>query len=97
MRPALPPAAHEPVDPIPYGVDVFGQLVERCPRAVELSAAMVGNNDAGTTDLGGVFGVGWGHDALQAELTVPVLHHLGHIVLVHRWVEHLREITANRE
>src|SRR5262249_11263683 len=41
MRPALHPAVHEHVDPITYGVDDFGQLVERCPRAVELSAAMV--------------------------------------------------------
>src|SRR5436190_20298386 len=97
MRPALHPAVHEYLDPITYGIDDFGQLVERCPRAVKLSAAMVGNNDAGTTDVGGVFGVGWGHDALQAELTVPVPHHLGDIVPVHRWVEHLREITADRE
>src|SRR6201988_1769098 len=65
MRPALHPAVHKHVDPITYGVDDFGQLVERCPRAVKLSAAMVGNNDAGTTDRGGAFGVGWGHDALQ--------------------------------
>src|SRR6516164_7878459 len=97
MRPALHPAVHEHFDPITYGVDDFGQLVERCPRAVKLSAAMVGNNDAGTTDLGSVFGVGWGHDALQAELTVPLPHHLGHIVPVHRWVEHPREIIADRE
>ena len=83
MRPALHPAVHEHVDPITYGVDDFGQLVERCPRAVKLSAAMVRNNDAGTTDLGGVFGVGWGHDALQAELTVPNADHLTHIVPVH--------------
>src|SRR5690349_13187045 len=97
MRPALHPAVHEHVDPITYGVDDFGQLIERCARAVKLSAAMVGNNDAGTTDLGGVFGVCWGHDALQAELTVPVPHHLGDIVPVHRWVEHLSEITADRK
>src|SRR5215468_3431195 len=34
MRPALHPAVHEYIDPITYGVDDFGQLVERCPRAV---------------------------------------------------------------
>src|ERR1700751_2214819 len=97
MRPALHPAVHEHVDPITYGVDDFGQLVERCPRAGKLSAAMVGNNDAGTTDLGGVFGIGWRHDALQAELPVPVPHPIGGIVPVHRSVEHLHEITADRE
>src|SRR5215471_1701111 len=58
---------------------------------------MVGNYDASTTDLGSVFGVGWGHDTLQAEMAVPVPHHLGHIVPAHRWVEHLREIIADRE
>src|SRR5262245_66325624 len=97
MRPALHPAVHEHVDPITYGVDDFGQLVERCPGAVKLSAAMVGNNDAGTTDLGGAFGVGWRHDALQAELTVPVPHHLGDIRPIPRRVGHLRELTAHRE
>src|SRR5438874_13015413 len=96
MRPALHSAVHEHVDPITYGVDDFGQLIERCARAVKLSAAMVGNNDAGTTDLGRGFDVCWGHDALHAELTAPLPHHLGHIVPVHRWLQHLREITADR-
>src|SRR5204863_9748850 len=37
------------------------------------------------------------HDAFEAELAVPLLYHLSHIVPVHRWVKHLREITADRK
>ena len=58
---------------------------------------MVGDDDARTADLGRPFGVGGGHDAFQAELAVPLPHHLGHIVPVHRWIEHLREVAADRE
>src|SRR6202022_3411851 len=58
---------------------------------------MVGDNDAGTTDLGGVFRIGRGHDAFEAELAVPLPYHLSHIFPVHGLVQHLREITADRE
>ena len=58
---------------------------------------MVGDNDASTADLGGALGIGRGHDAFEAELAVPLPDHLSHIVPVHGWVEHLREITADRE
>src|SRR5690349_9245244 len=58
---------------------------------------MVGDDDAATADLDGPLGVGGRHDALEAELTVPVSHHLGDIVPVHRRIEHLREVTADRE
>src|SRR5262245_62186124 len=58
---------------------------------------MVGDDDASTADLRGALGIGSGHNAFEAELTVPCPHHLGHIVPVHGWVEHLREITPDRE
>src|SRR5439155_27097507 len=58
---------------------------------------MVGDNDASTADLGGAFSIGRGHDAFEAELAVPLPYHLSHIVPVHGWVKHLREITADRE
>src|SRR5262245_37345820 len=58
---------------------------------------MVGDDDASTPDLRSALGIGSGHDAFEAELTVPCPHHLGHIVPVHGWVKHLREITADRE
>jgi len=52
---------------------------------------------ASTADLGGAFSIGRGHDAFEAELAVPLPYHLSHIVPVHGWVKHLREITADRE
>ena len=58
---------------------------------------MVGDNDASTTDLGGAFRIGRGHDAFEAELAVPLPYHLSHIFPVHGLVQHLREITANLE
>src|SRR6266404_2940791 len=58
---------------------------------------MVGDNDAGTADLGGAFRIGRGHDAFEAELAVPLPYHLSHIVPVHGWIKHLREIAADRE
>src|SRR5262249_5273256 len=58
---------------------------------------MVGDDDASTADIRGALGIGSGHNALEAELTVPLPHHLSHIIPVHGWVKHLREITADRE
>src|SRR5262249_9713986 len=58
---------------------------------------MVGDNDAGAADLGGAFSIGSGHDAFETELATPLPYHLSHIVPVHGWVKHLREITADRE
>ena len=71
VRSALDAAVHDHVDPIADGIDDFGQLIERRARAVELPAAVVGQDDAGAADLGGALGVGHRHDALQAELAVP--------------------------
>src|SRR5215510_9734856 len=58
---------------------------------------MVGHDDASTADFDGALGIGSGHDAFEAELAVPLPYHLCHIVPVHGWVKHLREITADRE
>src|SRR5690349_18101453 len=58
---------------------------------------MVGDDDTGTADLDSALGIGRGHDAFEAELAVPLPHHLSHIIPVHGWVKHLREITADRE
>src|SRR4051794_29616615 len=58
---------------------------------------MVRDDDASTPDLDSALGIGSGHDAFEAELTVPCSHHLSHIVPVDGWVKHLREITADRE
>src|SRR5262244_3769101 len=58
---------------------------------------MVGHDDTGTADLDSALGIGRGHNAFEAELAVPLPYHLSHIVPVHGWVKHLREITADRE
>src|SRR4029077_21230428 len=58
---------------------------------------MVGDDDPCTPDLDSALGIGSGHNAFEAELTVPCPHHLGHIVPVHGRVKHFREITADRE
>src|SRR6516162_493811 len=58
---------------------------------------MVGDDDAGTADLGRAFRIGRGHDTFETELTVPLRYHVSHIVPVHRRVEHLREITTDRQ
>src|SRR5262245_64855149 len=58
---------------------------------------MVGDDDAGAANLDGALGIGGRHDPLEAELAVPVLDHVSHIVPVHGWVEHLREIAADRQ
>src|SRR5262249_1626176 len=56
---------------------------------------MVGDDNA--ADIDGALGIGNGHYAFEAELAVPLPYHLSHIVPVQRRVEHLREITADRE
>src|SRR5262245_20440634 len=91
VRSPLHPAIHEHVDPITHGIDDFGQLVERCARAVQLPTTMVGNHDTSAADLNGALRIGGGHDAFEAELTVPLPYHLSHIVPVHGWVKHLRK------
>src|SRR5262245_19136982 len=58
---------------------------------------MVRHDDASTADFDGALGIGSGHDAFEAELAIPLPYHLSHIVPVHGWVKHLREITTDRE
>src|SRR2546430_1439474 len=58
---------------------------------------MVEDDDTGAAVLDRAPGIGSGHDAFEAELSVPLPHHLSHIIPVHRWVKHLREIAADRE
>src|SRR6516164_578661 len=58
---------------------------------------MVGDDDTGTADLDSALGIGRGHNAFEAELAVPLPHHLSHIVPVHGWIEHLRKVAADRE
>src|SRR5437763_2447190 len=58
---------------------------------------MVGDDDAGTPNLDSARRIGSGYDAFEAELSVPLAHHLSHIVPVHGRVKHLGEITADRE
>src|SRR5260370_41450597 len=59
-----------------------------------LPAAVVGDDDTSTVDL--ALGIVSGH-AFEAELSIPLPHHLSDIIPVHGWVKHLREITADRE
>src|SRR6516225_631665 len=58
---------------------------------------MVGDDDAGTADLGRAFRIRRGHDAFEAELAIPLPYHLSDIVPVHGRVEHLGEITTDRQ
>ncbi len=71
MGAALDSAVHDHVDAITDRIDDLRQLIERGTRAVELPAAMVGQDDAGATDFNRALGVRHRHDALQAELSVP--------------------------
>ena len=96
MGAALDSAVHDHVDPVADGIDDLRQLIERRARTVELPAAMVGQHDAGAADLDGAPGIRHRHDALQAELPVPQLHHFGDVVPVHGRVEHLGKVAADR-
>src|SRR5260370_26116142 len=58
---------------------------------------MVGDEDTSTADFDSALGIVSGHDAFEAELSIPLPHHLSDIIPVHGWVKHLREITADRE
>ena len=96
MRSALDAAVHHHVDPIADRIDDLGELIEWRARAVELPAAVIGQHDAGAADLGGALRVLHRHHALEAELAVPMPHHLRHVVPVHRRIEHLGEVAADR-
>src|SRR6476660_7273311 len=96
MCATLDSAVHDHVDLVADGIHDFSQLIEPGARAVELPAAMVGQHDAGASDLDGAPGIGDRHDALQAELPVPLPHHFGDIVPIHGGVEHFGEIASDR-
>src|SRR6266852_4672413 len=76
-------------------IDDLGKLVERAPRPVELSPAMIGHHDSGRADLHGTFCVRNAHDALEAELFAPFFANTLGVLPVHRLVEHRAEIVAD--
>ena len=89
-------AVHQHIDPVPHRIDDLPQLVEGRARAVQLPAAVVGDDDPGAADLRRPPGVRRRHDALEAELPVPFRHHPGHIVPVHRRIQQFGEIVRHR-
>src|SRR6516225_11655755 len=96
MSSALNSAVHHNIYSVAYCVDYFGKLVECRSRTIELSPAMVRQDDAGATYLDCAFCIRHRHNALQAKLTIPDFDHFGHVVPSHRRVEHFREVTSDR-
>src|SRR5678815_6149803 len=96
VRGALDAAVYRHVQALADRVDHLCKLVERCARAVELTAAVIGQDDAGATYVGGALRIRDRHYPLEAELSVPVAHHRGDVVPIHRRIEHLREIASDR-
>ena len=82
--------------PVANRIDDLAELVERRPRPVELAAAMITEDHALTADIGGMFGVLDGHDALEAERPAPFGDHLLERVPIECLIEHFGEILADR-
>ena len=59
-------AIHEHIDSIADGVNDFRQLIERRSRTVELSPAVVRDDEAGAANVDCAFRVGDGHDSFEA-------------------------------
>ena len=57
MRAALDAAVDQHIDLVADGVDDLGQLIEGAARAVQLPAAMIGDDDAAAADVDGLLGV----------------------------------------
>ena len=84
------------VDPIPYGVGNFLNLIEGRARTVELTAAVVRYHDPGGADVHGFARVVNAHDALQAERPAPFCTQRLGVGPVHRFIEHPGEVLADR-
>src|ERR1700693_1690506 len=96
MRSALAPPIHKDIDLIAHGVHDLRQLIEWCSRAIQLTAAMVRQNNARAADLSCTLRIRYRHNSLQTKFAVPMSYHLSHIVPIHRRVKHLGEIPADR-
>jgi len=64
-------------------IDDLCELVKRTPRPVELTPAVIGNHDAGRSDVHGTLCVGNAHDALETELLAPFLADILGVLPVH--------------
>ena len=72
------------IDPVAHRIDHFAQRLERGARAIELTAAMVGQDDPRAADRGGLARVFGRDHALERELAAPFAHHLLDILPVQR-------------
>ena len=96
MGAALDAALAYDINFVTHRVANLGKLIKRRARAIQLTPAMVGDHDPGAANIDSALRILDRHDAFQREFTIPLCAKLLCIFPRHGWVEHAREILANR-